>query len=382
MFFHNFKYRLKCIIRDKEIMFWTSLFPLILATLFNLALGNISSAEKFEKIDVAVITEGNYEGKENFLDFLKEVSENDKEEDNIFDVKYVSKSQGDELLDNNKVKGIIYFNDDIRVRVKKTGLDETILKAVIDEYMQTIRTVNNISEENPEIFYEKTIDEILVRESYLKEVRVGKEDSDNPMVYFYSLIAMTCFYGGFLGLKEMGELQANQSEKGARVNIAPIHKAKIFLSSILAATIVQMAVIFILLIYLMFIMNVEIGNDFGRILLLCLIGVLSGISFGTAIGATIKKKEGIKTGVLLGITMMLSFLSGMMVEQIKYIIADKVPILGSINPINLITDSFYALYYFETYERFNMNLILLGAFIIICNVVTYLSLRRQKYASL
>ena len=55
MFFHNYKYRLKCIVRDKSMMFWTLFFPIILAILFNLALGNIGSADNFKPINLEVV---------------------------------------------------------------------------------------------------------------------------------------------------------------------------------------------------------------------------------------------------------------------------------------------------------------------------------------
>lgn len=43
MFLFNYRYRLKCILRDRQLMFWTLLFPILLATLFNLALSKIAT---------------------------------------------------------------------------------------------------------------------------------------------------------------------------------------------------------------------------------------------------------------------------------------------------------------------------------------------------
>jgi ABC-2 type transport system permease protein len=36
-------------------MFWTFLFPVLLATLFNLAFSNLSSSDNFLKVNVAVV---------------------------------------------------------------------------------------------------------------------------------------------------------------------------------------------------------------------------------------------------------------------------------------------------------------------------------------
>jgi ABC-2 type transport system permease protein len=77
-----------------------------------------------------------------------------------------------------------------------------------------------------------------------------------------------------------------------------------------------------------------------------------------------------------------SFLAGMMIIDIKYIIADKVPILGYLNPVNLISDALYSLYYYDTYDRFLLNIIILCAITAFFGSVSYLRLRRKAYASI
>ena len=55
MFLFNYRYRLKCIFKDRQMMFWTFLFPILLAILFNLAFSNLSSSDNFLKVNVAVV---------------------------------------------------------------------------------------------------------------------------------------------------------------------------------------------------------------------------------------------------------------------------------------------------------------------------------------
>ena len=68
------------------------------------------------------------------------------------------------------------------------------------------------------------------------------------------------------------------------------------------------------------------------------------------IGVSNKKNEGMKMSILISVTMLLSFLSGMMVLKMKYIIAENVPILAKINPVNMVTDGLYSLYYYNTLD--------------------------------
>ena len=59
MFVHNFKYSLKILFKNKGLLFWTFIFPIILGTLFNLAFSNIEKIETFNKIEIANTTNNN-----------------------------------------------------------------------------------------------------------------------------------------------------------------------------------------------------------------------------------------------------------------------------------------------------------------------------------
>ncbi|GLC32285.1 ABC transporter permease [Clostridium omnivorum] len=384
MFLHNYIYRLKCIVRDKQMIFWTFLFPILLATLFNMAFSNLSSAENFSRIKIAVVNNDEYKKNTDFIKAIESVSKPDKSDgkDNLFDIKYTSQEDADKLLEDSKIDGYIYFDEGVKLVVKKSGINQTIIKGFLDDFKQTSSTMITIINKNPAAIQNGLLDSISNREDFLKEASISKSAPNTVVNYFYTLIAMACLYGSFWGLKEVVAIQANLSPQGARVNMAPTHKVKVFMASIFAATTVQLAEIFILLAYLILILKVNFGSQLGYIALTCVIGTITGVTFGTCIASVIKKGEGVKVGILIGFTMMMSFLSGMMYDKMKYIISTNVPILGYLNPANLITDSFYSLYYYNTHSKFFVDIILLCSFTVVFSIATYLVLRRQKYASL
>ena len=100
---------------------------------------------------------------------------------------------------------------------------------------------------------------------------------------------------------------------------------------------------------------------------------------GVAVGTLIKSNENTKTGILLSITMFGCFLSGMMGITMKYIVDKNIPILNKINPANMITDGFYSLYYYDTLDRYYFNIVSLLIFAMIAVVISYFSLRKQKF---
>lgn len=381
---NSYIYRLKCIVRDKQTMFWTLLFPILLGTLFNMAFSKLTSSENFTKIKIAVVENEEFRKNTDFIKAIQSVSASEKAADknNLFHVSYTSKDDADMLLADNNIQGYIYFDNGLKLVVTKSGIYQSILKSFIDDYLQTSSTVITIISKDSASMNNGTINEALKRSDYLKEVSVGKSAPNTTVNYFYTLIAMACLYGGFWGLKEVTAIQANLSSQGARISISPYSKLKVFATAIFAAITVQLFEIFVLLIYLMLFLKIDFGNQIGYILLTCVVGTVTGVSFGTFIASVIKKSEGIKVAILIGFTMTMSFLSGMMYDNMKYIVATKAPILRYLNPANLITDCFYSLYNYNTHAQYFKDLIILIIFSLTFSIITYLALRRQKYASL
>ncbi|NMC55882.1 MAG: ABC transporter permease [Eubacteriaceae bacterium] len=379
MFTHIYLYKLKNIIRDRNLMFWTLMFPIILSVLFWMAFSNLTKGEVFHDIKIAVINDTAYKENVNFDKALSYVSADN--EDKLFDVTYTTMDNAKKLLKDNQIEGYIYFDDGLNLTVKTSGINESIIKEFLDYYVQTTSTATTIMAKNPSV-HSSLAKDLSNKVQYLNEVPAGSANPDTVVYYFYTLIAMTCLYGSFWGQKEVSDIQANQSYVGARVNIAPTHKLKVFSISMLAAVTIQLIEIFVLLLFLIFILKIDFGRQIGYIVLTCFAGTLTGVSFGAFVSSCITKKEGIKIAVLIGGSMIMSFLSGMMYAGIKTLISRNLPVLSYINPANLIADSFYSLYYYSGYSHYFLNTALLCAFTLLFSFLTYITLRRQKYASI
>jgi len=356
-------------------MFWTFMFPILLATLFNLAFANLSSSDNFKKVNVAVVQNEELDQNPAFTQALDGA-------DDLFVVKYTTQDEAAALLSDHDIDGYINFDTDLNLVVNQSGLNQTIIRGFLDDFKQSSSTITTIATQKPSALENGNLEGISSRAEYLKAVSASQSNPDPVVNYFYTLIAMTCLYGGFLGVKEVVAIQADLSDVGARINLAPTNKLTVFLASIMAATTVQLLELLILLAFIIRVLGISFGDQLGYIALTCAVGSLTGVTFGTCIAAIIKKGEGLKIGILIGSTMIMCFLAGMMSANIKYTVMTKAPILGYLNPANLITDSFYALYYYNTHTQFFADILLLCGFTLLFSSVTYFVLRRQKYASL
>ena len=393
MFIHNFKYSLKTLFRNKMLIFWTFAFPLIMATLFNLAFSNISNSEKFDVIDIAIVQNEDFENNEAYKTVFKELSD-EKNEDRMFNTKYVSEEEADKLLKDDKIVGYMKLEGDTpKVTFVQNGINQTIFKYVVEEIAQKSNMITNIVGQeaakeamigNQNVDMNAIIQKAyqIAQEQNVELKNVSNKNLDYMMIEFYTLIAMTCLYGGAFGMIAVDQNLANMSNKGKRISASPMKKGKLLVSSLLAGYCAQLLGVALLFVYTIFALKVNYGDNIGLIILLAMVGSFAGLSVGVAIASLVKASENAKTGILIAFTMLWCFLCGMMGVTLKYVIDKNVPIVNLINPANMITDGYYSLYYYDTLNRyfFNIGSLLIFAFVLIA--ISIFSLRRQKYDSI
>lgn len=382
MFGHIFINRCKCLVRDTSVMFWTFLFPIILASLFALAFSNLSSAGRLGAIKIAVVNNDEYQSSHGFQAALASVAKSGTRGDaGLFDVRLGSRRQADAWLKNNKIDGYIESRDGPRLAVRESGIKQTIIKEFLDDYLQKSTALTAIMRINPKAAPDAMAD-IQQNHNYIRAVSPTGAEPNTTLNYYFALVAMACLYGSYWGVKEVVAVQADLSPQGARASLAPVRKTRMLGPALCAASAVHIISVFILVAYLALILKVDFGNDLLKVLLTCVMGSLVGIFMGALIGAIIKKEEAVKIAVLITVSLLLSFLAGLMIADMKYIVTSSAPILAYVNPANLITDAFYSLYYYDTYSRFYINIGLLAVFITVFYIGIYLITRRQRYASL
>ncbi len=393
MFVHNFKYSLKTLFRNKTLIFWTFAFPIILGTFFNMAFSNIENSEKLDIINIAIVNNENFDKNEILKEAFKELSD-ENNEDRLFNTKYVNIDEAKALLSDGDITGYLNIvEEQPKVTITTNGINETVFKFVTEEIMQQTGIVNDIATEqiknemisgNINIDYKKIYKDAfeIAQNQEAKIENISSNNLSYTMIEFYTLIAMACLYGGMLGMTAINQNLANMSSNGKRISVSPTNKAKVILSSVLASYITALIGLAILFIYTIVALKVDYGNNSPLIILLSCIGSLAGLTMGMAIATCLKASENTKTGIVISITMLGCFLSGMMGITMKYIVDKNIPIINKVNPANMITDGFYSLYYYETLERYFFNIISLLIFSIIMIFLSYISLRRQRYESL
>ena len=365
MFAHEFKKTLKVFMRQKVMIFWALIFPLVLGVFFKLALGNVKDSNNFEAIKVGV--------NESLLDdqYFKNFTDQMKEEDLLDPIA----SKDDKILDQDDISAYIEKKD--QVLLKKNGVRESILVNILKYYSMNENMVRTIMEKNPNT----DISNIFVDKTHI-ESDIPNKDMDPTMVFFYALIGFQIIYGYSWGLSIIYQYEANLTTIAKRNAISPLNKKISLLASMCVGFLLNFCIALFTMLIFNKVLRVDFSNRIPQLLLIVAIGSLTGVSLGMVIGASNKADIETKLGLGIGISLLLSFLAGMMVSNIKIIIAEKAPLINKINPVALISDGIYSLYYYQSLDRYYNNVICLVGVTLGLILLTFIFTRGKQYDSL
>lgn len=386
MFIRDFLYTIKIMVRGRVSIFWTLVFPLLLATFMYMAFGNIyEQDEMFRNIKVAVVTEDESANGLNYM--LDALSDGD---DALLSVARMSESDAEKLLADEEVEGIIY-TDDVKLTVAESSVNASILETVLSEYKQYEHALKDIYKDGIGLqqYMSGTsgvddmsdlVEKLSEQRSYYTE-KASTEGSQNVYNnYFYAIFAMSCLFASLSSIEMMGNLQANVSATGKRKNVSPQRKMTFVLAEFAALLIIHFVVEVISFIYMSCI-GVDFGDRVWEILLTLFVGCFIGLAIGVIVGAISKLAEGTKIGIAIGISMVMSILSDLCINGVKYEIQQHVPIINKLNPAALISDSFYALNVYSDHQVFTENIVIMTIEAVVLIAVGILMVRRNRYAS-
>lgn len=377
MFLHILKYELKNGLRNKDLIIWLMLFPIVLGTFFKIAFGSVyEKNEKFSAIPVAIV-----EVNENPA--FRQVVEGIESADAPFlKASFVTREKAEKLLDNGDVEGIIFTEDKLRLIVKEKGLQETMLKSFIDQYAVRESIAKDAMKNAPEKVQD--VISVLTEETVAscREIPLTQGNPDPYIQYFYNLIAMVAMFGCITGMHITMQNQANLSQLGARNNCSPVPKSLNILACITGSCIMQTVCMIVCVSFLAFVLKIDFGDRLWLVYPSAILGGITGVSFGFFVGSVNRLSEKAKTAVLMSLTMFLLFCSGLMFGNMKAILADKLPWFNNVNPAAVISDCFYCLNIYEDFDRYLTKIFTMCGISVLFIVLGFITSRRKKYASI
>lgn len=339
----------KSVGRDRGFLFWAAAYPLILAVIFNLAFSGMLEGE-FEKVPVGISEQNSR------MYILEEID--------LFELSVMTKEEAKTALQEKKISGFI--DDDFSLLVLESGGQQTLIKEVMDH----IRQVYAMDLPYDRFHFDK---------SYIQREQQKEEGAS---VIFYSMIGMVALYGIYSGISFVQMFQGNLSPVGARIQTTPLRRNRMILSAFATCTLMNLLCNLILLLFMRYVLDLRLFHDIPRSLMLIATGNLLGTALGIFISASNKMAENAKDLLAVGLTLFLSFTSGMNGVSFKLWIRDHFPFFSLFNPVTLMTDTLYRVNLLSDVQGYQKVILVLCAQTAVLLGLSYIFLRREQYDSL
>ncbi len=384
-----YKYFLLDRLRNGTAIFWVLIFPLALMVCFNVAFGNLTSADNIDLKQTAMIRAGSNEMYyDSFNSMLEELTKPGSNGDGALlnineyeDENDVIKALEDGDLD----LAFKVYDDRIETLLPKEYTDTAcgVGKTIADTFMNNSKLINTALEVNP-LEAQKLIQNIGESIDFVtvKESDFVDESPNAYLWYFYSTFVMGILFNALNGVEMTGNIKADNGYHAMRVSGCPKKKIKLILSSYAAHLTIALAVNAVQLFIMKAFLDIPLGTDITKLVTFVVSCNVFSIALGTLCGCLLKGNTDSKCNKTSAIIMTSSFLSGEMICQLPGFIESTCPVLNDINPATIMNMALFRLAYTTNDLDFYSNLIKIVVLAVICLTASILLLRRERYASL
>ena len=392
--FNVFKGALMVLTRKRELFIWSLAFPILLSTMFMLMFANLDDATAFDPVATAVVADAHYDEATAFSSVIDELGE--EGDDQLLDIRtFTTVDEARNALTAGEVIGIVSVEADgtpkLAVSPDSGGLGveqigRTILDTVMNTYVRNADLLASLAADNPLALADPDlVEEALTHGNATVQVSLTHSTPVQSVRYYYALLGMAALFCGQVGMLAICETQPNLTPLGARRAIGATSRGKTLVATLAASWAISFACLLVAFLFIRFVVGVDFAGREGMCVVAIAVAALFATSLGTLLGSLPKVGFGVKTGLLTGLTCLLSLFAGLYGEPCMDLadqIAREAPVLAAVNPAKVVTDAFYSLYYYDSLVPFAEKAGILLVMTVVLFAVSALFVRRQRYASL
>ena len=404
---------LKLHFREKSQLFWLFAFPIILATMFNGMFGNIAESYELRTIDVVVVDNDDWRaspGAQTLVDGISSDADGDHIKADSDDgampklitaTKTSSVQAANQLLSDGKAQGALSVDGegklqlaisqamqssvtDVMASSGSLDISLTVLGNIVDLYNRNTNVVVNTAQHNPSALLDDAFTGSIGSSSgFTKEIQLTNFKPSSTARYYYALLGMAAMMAMSFAVNAVSMAQANLSALGIRRSVAPLPKLQQLLAGFLSSWICSF--LSMAMLYIRFGCQISLGGREWAGLCACLMASFATSAFGTLIGALPGIPTGAKQGLCTALACILSLFSGLygsFAMDLSDQIAQHAPILSTLNPAQQVTNLFYDILYYDSFQPFLTTVGVLAAMSLVWLAVATVLLRRQRYEHL
>ena len=409
-----FVHTVRMLLRRRDVLIWVVLFPLALATLFQIMFSNFDEYYRVEPASCVVVDDENYRSPQAmfFREMLNAVSE--PGDDQVLSVSMVAtRDEGCAAVLAGDAAACITVNSEglpsmqvspLSVSSTTGSLDQSIVRAVLDQYRQTYAEMKQTftalplaqgmqvapSQEGFESLaatpgMQEAASAFMSDAVKTQQVDVLRVKSSSTTRYFYALMGFASLMSITVAICAVSATRANTSAVGARRQVAGVSPAKQMAVTMAASFVAVFGCLLLAFAYMRFVLGVEFGGRDGLAIVAIAACALMSTALGAAIGAIPNIPTPGKEGLATGITCLCALFAGLYGEpsmQLADQIAQHAPWAALINPAAQAANAFYDLTYYDSLAPFFWTMCVLLVMAAAFFAVAAVLMRRQNYERL
>lgn len=410
-----FVHTVRMLLRRRDVLIWVVLFPLALATLFQIMFSNFDEYYRVEPASCVVVDDENYRSSQAmfFREMLDAVSE--PGDDQVLSVSMVATpDEGRAAVLAGDAAACITVNSEglpsmqvspLSVSSTTGSLDQSIVRAVLDQYRQTYAEMKQTfmaqpfaqgmqaapsSQESFESLaatpgMQEAASAFMSDAVKTQQVDVLRVKSSSTVRYFYALMGFASLMSITVAICAVSATRANTSAVGARRQVAGVSPAKQMAVTMAASFVAVFGCLLLAFAYMRFVLGVEFGGRDGLAVVAIAACALMSTALGAAIGAIPSMPTPGKEGLATGITCLCALFAGLYGEpsmQLADQIAQHAPWAALINPAAQAANAFYDLTYYDSLAQFFWTMCVLLVMAAAFFAMAAILMRRQNYERL
>ena len=266
-------------------------------------------------------------------------------------------------------------------------VNRAILESVATSYLQSEALIEELATHDPVALSDPTtIENALGLSVSVREVSLTHAQPDSMVRFYYALLGMASIFAAQLAGESVWHLQPTSSAAGARRTVSSTSRMRLLIPTIGACWAISTTFLTIAFGYICLTAHIDFSGREG----LCLVGIAASSLLSCGIGALVGALPGrmgsdSRRGILTALTCLLSLFAGLYGEptmELADTIAQALPAATWLNPVCLIRDLFYTVYYYDTLVPFSLRLAACAGIAAVLLAVSAACMRRSAHEHL
>ena len=325
----TFTTTVRTLLHTPSAVVWTLVFPIVLATVFNFMFEPLRAVPVNSTKDARSLVK-----------------------DGMADGAFSVQSNGEPLL----VLAPTGTSSDSSYNVNRA-----ILESILNSYLQNQSLVANVAQNNPATLANASAVEAALSQTVdVAQASLTRAQPDAMVRFYYALLGMASIFAAQLAEQSVWRLQPTASAEGARRAVSGTSRMRLLIPTIAGCWVVSTAFLAIAFGYICLTAHI----DFAGREPLCLIGIAAASLLSCGLGALVGSIPGrmgsdSRRGLLTAVTCLLSLFAGLYGQptmELADSVAKAFPAVTWINPVCLVRDLFYSVYYYDALAPFALRI--------------------------